>query len=193
MSEQPVETLHVTVLRSDLEELRAKAGSLPVGVPDAEWVMHLLNDRWPESSERVEVELFADWLREVIAAPAAQPVAAPDGYVSVIAVEKLLCQKLGIEWAADGISIESLAERLAAAQPVAEQGGAAGGVYSSDPLACSGCASGCFRCLDALQAVTSSLRHFMGCFGQGRLQDGQALDAADALLSRHSAEVPGHE
>lgn len=73
MSEQPVETLYVTVLRSELEELRAKAASLPLGVPDAEWVMHLLNDRWPESSERVEVELFAEWLREVIA-PAAQPV-----------------------------------------------------------------------------------------------------------------------
>jgi hypothetical protein len=37
------------------------------------------------------------------------------GYVSVIEVEKLLCEKLGIQWTAAGISIESLVERLYAA------------------------------------------------------------------------------
>lgn len=50
-------------------EIDRLLGGLPVGVPDGEWVMHMLEDRWPDSGERVEVEAFADWLREVLAAP----------------------------------------------------------------------------------------------------------------------------
>lgn len=38
-----------------------------------------------------------------------------------------------------------------------------------------------------LRAVTESLRHFMGVFGQGRIQDGKALDAADAMLNGDQA------
>ena len=39
-----------------------------VRVPDVDLAMHLLSDRWPESSERIEVEVFAEWLRDLLAA-----------------------------------------------------------------------------------------------------------------------------
>ena len=38
-----------------------------VRVPDVDLAMHLLSDRWPESSERIEVEVFAEWLRDLLA------------------------------------------------------------------------------------------------------------------------------
>lgn len=47
---------------------RAAVQTAGVAVPEADWVMHLLADCWPDSSERIEVELFAEWLREVLAA-----------------------------------------------------------------------------------------------------------------------------
>ena len=39
-----------------------------VRVPDVDLAIHLLSDRWPESSERIEVEVFAEWLRDLLAA-----------------------------------------------------------------------------------------------------------------------------
>jgi len=48
--------------------------------------------------------------------------AVPDGYVSVIDVEKLLCEKLGIQWSATGISIVSLIDRLAVVPDAAKPG-----------------------------------------------------------------------
>jgi hypothetical protein len=48
-------------------QARAAVQHAAVAVPEADWVMHLLSDRWPESGERVEVEMFAEWLREVLA------------------------------------------------------------------------------------------------------------------------------
>lgn len=47
--------------------------------------------------------------------------------------------------------------------------------------------------MDVLRDVADSLRHFMGVFGQGRIKDGKALDAADSLLAAPvvSAEQQG--
>lgn len=55
--------------RAALLKVIAQSSAQPasVAVPEADWVMHLLSDRWPESGERVEVEMFAEWLREVLA------------------------------------------------------------------------------------------------------------------------------
>lgn len=70
--------------------------SLPVGVPDSEWVMHMLEDRWPDSGERVEVEAFADWLREVLAAPT---VKAEQVEGLGAEVERMVCALEAGEWA----------------------------------------------------------------------------------------------
>lgn len=52
-------------------------------------------------------------------------------------------------WTIDGAGYEVEYQPLYAA-PVSEA--KAQGVYSTDPLACSGCASGCFRCRDGAKA-----------------------------------------
>ena len=48
---------------------------------------------------------------------------APEGFVSVIEVEKLLLSKLGRQWTPSGISITSLVEELAAAREAGRREG----------------------------------------------------------------------
>lgn len=55
--------------------LEARA-SLPVGVTDREWILHMLADKWPDDGEMVEVEFFRNWLDEVLDTPAAPTVKA---------------------------------------------------------------------------------------------------------------------
>lgn len=68
------------------------------------------------------VLLHSAWKAMLSAAPA-QPAAQDKTSIETalaIKVEKLLCEKLGIEWAPAGMSVESLVDRLAAAQDQGE-------------------------------------------------------------------------
>lgn len=82
---------------------RAAVQPAGVAVQDVDWVMHLLADRWPESAERVEVELFAEWLREVLAA-APHPVSGEQKAFTFVTVLEGRIQRQGSkehcqEWA----------------------------------------------------------------------------------------------
>lgn len=57
--------------------------SLPVGVPDREWILHMLADKWPDDGEMVEVEFFRNWLDEVL-----DTLAAP-----TVKAEQVLCSE----------------------------------------------------------------------------------------------------
>ena len=65
--EAVVEALRDLRSDSDVSLIKPSHGE-QVRVPDVDLAIHLLSDRWPESSERIEVEVFAEWLRDLLAA-----------------------------------------------------------------------------------------------------------------------------
>lgn len=90
-------------------------------------------DQRDHDDEEGTAQKAEDDLRKAIAALSlALRDPTQEGYVSVIAVEKLLCEKLGIEWQAEGMSIVSLVERLSLAPQVKERE-PGDGYYPDDP------------------------------------------------------------
>lgn len=65
-----------TSTKSLAQTIWQKARSLAVGVPDGEWILHMLADRWPDDGELVEVEAFRNWLDEALTSPSAPTVKA---------------------------------------------------------------------------------------------------------------------
>ena len=65
----------------------------------------------PADKQRLAQAAFEAGLQATTPMPSKQEL-ANNGYVYVIDVEKLLCEKLGRNWSATGISIDSLADEL---------------------------------------------------------------------------------
>ena len=65
----------------------------------------------PADKQRLAQAAFEAGLQATAPMPSKQEL-ANDGYVYVIDVEKLLCEKLGRSWSATGISIDSLTDEL---------------------------------------------------------------------------------